>query len=105
MAKVKQTRSSFTDELKQVLLDGLKKAGLHAVVGFERVPSTKLVRVWVTSAQFKKMMPSERQDLVWRIVGQHFTPDQQLLISMILTLPPDNSPLAAALMRKDSEHS
>jgi hypothetical protein len=97
MAKVKESRVTFEAELRGVLADGLRKSGIEATIGFQRVPMTKLVRVMVVSPQFQKMMISERQDLVWRIVSQRFTPDQQLLISMILTLPPD-SPAAGSAM-------
>jgi len=43
----------------------------------------------VIAKKFKSMRPSERQDLVWRIADQVLVPDEQLLVSMILTLTPD----------------
>ncbi|MBN1344832.1 MAG: hypothetical protein JXQ73_19215 [Phycisphaerae bacterium] len=43
----------------------------------------------VTAKKFGQLRPSERQDLVWRIIKQHFSAEEQLLISMILTLTPD----------------
>lgn len=79
----------FAARLRQVLVDDLKTAGINAEVRTEAVPTTKLHRVLVTARQFKQLPPSERQDLVWRIVGRHFNQEEQLLISMIVTLTPD----------------
>ncbi len=106
MAKIRESRASFEAELKSVLADGLRKSGIEPTIGFQRVPMTKLVRVMVTAPQFRKMMPSERQDLVWRIVSQRFTPDQQLLISMILALLPEDpvrTGIARSYFRKSKE--
>jgi hypothetical protein len=44
----------------------------------EKIPGTKLTRVMVSSPTFKKLRHSERQDFVWCIIDQHFTPDEQL---------------------------
>lgn len=75
--------------LTEALASGLKKAGIDAEVSSELVPHTKLRRFVVIAKNFKAMRPSERQDLVWRIANQVLVPDEQLLISMILTLTPD----------------
>ena len=80
------TAQAFRQKLKSVLLSGLAAGGIKAEVEMESIPGTKLTRVLVTARKFKNLRPSERQDLVWRIVEQHFTPDDQLLISMIMTL-------------------
>ena len=68
---------------------GLQRAGIDAEVSHEPVPHTKLRRFTVIAKKFKSMRPSERQDLVWRIADQVLVPDEQLLVSMILTLTPD----------------
>jgi len=81
--------ASFAARLRKVLVDGLKAAGIDADVRTEAVPTTRLHRVLVTARKFKQLPPSERQDLVWRIVGRHFNQEDQLLISMIVTLTPD----------------
>ena len=75
--------------LTEALADCLKKAGIDAEVSHEPVPHTKLRRFTVIAKKFKSMRPSERQDLVWRIAGQVLEPDEQLLVSMILTLTSD----------------
>jgi hypothetical protein len=99
MAKVKETSSSFANELKAVLLQGLKQAGIPAKVEIQRIPSTRLHRVLVVSRQFEHLRHSECQDLVWRIVGEHFKSfEDQLKISMIWTLPPERG---GAAMRRD----
>ena len=89
MAKVKESASSFVERLRDVLFHGLKQAGIPAKIDIQRIPSTRLHRVLVVSRQFERLRPSECQDLVWRIVGQHFDHDDQLRISMIWTLPPE----------------
>ena len=91
MAKVTARTGSFPARLKQVLVEGLVQAGIRASVKTEKVPQTKLHRVRVTACEFSNLQPSERQDLVWRIVAQEFSPQEQLKISMILTLTPDES--------------
>jgi len=68
------------------LRNGLREAGLAAKVETEPVPTTRLIRVMVIADQFQHMRPSERQDLVWRIVRAEFPPDAQMRISMILTV-------------------
>jgi hypothetical protein len=75
--------------LTKALTEGLKKVGIDAEVSHEPVPHTKLRRFSVIAKKFKSMRPSERQDLVWRMAGQVLDPDEQLLVSMILTLTPD----------------
>ena len=89
MAGVASTPRSFPKRLRDTLVRDLAAGGLRAAVATERVPTTKLHRVFVTSPQFKHLSPAERQNLVWRIVRQAFGPDEQLLVSMILTLTPD----------------
>ena len=82
----------FEERLKKCLKDGFDLAGITAKIAISPIPGTKLHRVLVTAPQFARLRPSERQDLVWRIVSQHFTPDEQLRISMIVTLALGNSP-------------
>lgn len=88
MAKVKTASRLFEDRLADVLQSGLDSVGIDASIAVEPVRGTKLHRVQITSSAFEHLRPSERQDLVWRMVGQAFTPADQLRISMILTLTP-----------------
>ena len=88
MAKTRPAPPKFDAKLKQAIREGLARGGIEADISLERIPGTKLRRVLVVSKQFDKMRPSERQDLVWRIVGQRFSQEDQLLISMIVTLAP-----------------
>jgi hypothetical protein len=43
----------------------------------------------VVAAGFKKLWHSERQELVWRIANRALSRDEDLRISMILTLTPE----------------
>ena len=75
--------------LTDALEDALRRVGIDGEVSHEPVPQTRLRRFTVIAKKFKGMRPSERQDLVWRIADQVLAPDEQLLVSMILTVTPD----------------
>ncbi len=85
MATMK-TRSEYLTRLKKSLVDDLKAANIQAKVSTEPVPTTLLHRVTVIAAKFKALKHSERQSLVWRIAERTLSEDEQLRISMILTL-------------------
>ena len=89
MAKVKHGQNGLARKLTNALAAGLKSAGIQADIDTEPVRLTHLLRVYVVAKNFQEMRPSERQDLVWRIVDQALTPEEQLRISMILTLTPN----------------
>jgi hypothetical protein len=89
MADVTTRPLSFARRLQETLTRGLATAGIKAKVKTEPVRTTRLHRVLVTAKKFDELAPSERQNLVWRIIGQNFSPEEQLLISMVLTLTPD----------------
>jgi len=93
MAKLDSTASAagFGERLKRALQEGLRVAGIRATVVTEPIPRTKLHRVLVKSAGFGSLAFTERQDLVWRIVDRQFSADEQLRISMILTMTPDEA--------------
>ncbi|HWL94220.1 MAG TPA: hypothetical protein VNT79_11870 [Phycisphaerae bacterium] len=82
---------AFLDRLKTALVSGLKSGGIDADVDSEPVPTTKLHRIMVLAPKFKALRHTERQNLVWRIAEQALAPDEQLQISMILTLTPDEA--------------
>ena len=82
-------RSVFAQNLRLALIQGLRQAGILAQVQVQPVPTTKLYRVLLTATKFKNLKPAERQDLVWRIVNARFSPEEQLQISMIVTLTPE----------------
>lgn len=86
MPNVKKKPPAFLAQLKKALVDALKANGIQAVIQTEPVPTTLLHRVTVVAPQFKAMKHSERQSLVWRIAEQALSPDDQLRVSMILTL-------------------
>ena len=89
MASIKISgEQDFQKRLRGVLAKGLETAGIKATIHLESIPHTKLTRVQVVSALFKQLRHSERQDLVWRIINQHFTPEQQLRISTVMTVAP-----------------
>ena len=79
----------FLDRLKTALIDALKAIGIKAQVNVEPIPTTRLYRVSVFAPKFKALKHSERQNLVWRITEKAVSPDEQMRISMILTLTPN----------------
>jgi hypothetical protein len=96
MAKVKSlpppipvASKDLAKKVKSVLIKDLLVAGIHPKIGISPVPGTKLIRVNVIADEFSKLRPSERQDLVWRILSAVLTHDQQIRISMVLTLTRD----------------
>ncbi|HEY8668913.1 MAG TPA: hypothetical protein VIL86_19855 [Tepidisphaeraceae bacterium] len=90
MAKIKEA-PHFLDRMKSALVEALKANGIPAEVRTEAVPTTRLYRVAVFARKFKALKHSERQSLVWRIVESALSPDEQLRISMILTLTPEEA--------------
>jgi len=92
MAKVRTARlPAFVQRLKTALIDVLKDNGIEAKVRADPVPTTKLYRVLVLAPQFKALKHSERQSLVWRIAERTLPPDEQMRISMIVTLTPQEA--------------
>jgi hypothetical protein len=89
MAQMTATEKNLKSRVRAALEEGLAVGGITAKVSTEAIKGTKLTRVLVTSPQFKSLRPSERQDLVWRIMGDTFQWDEQLRISMIMTLTPE----------------
>ncbi|MBI1785485.1 hypothetical protein HYR69_10110 [Candidatus Sumerlaeota bacterium] len=81
--------AKFAEKVRRVLLDGLRGAAIPAKIETENIPTTKLCRVRVLTPKFKKLRHFERQNLVWRIIDHGLDKDEQLRISMILTLTPD----------------
>ena len=90
MPKVKSD-PAFLTQLKTALVAALKANKIKAEVYGDPVPTTRLYRVTVVAPQFKALKHSERQSLVWRIAERALSPEDQLRISMILTLTPDEA--------------
>jgi hypothetical protein len=92
MAQVKTKKPpAFLDRLKGALMDALKANGIPAKVDAEPVPTTRLYRLAVLAPKFRVLKHSERQNIVWRIAERALSPDEQMRISMILTLTPDEA--------------
>src|SRR5438045_973003 len=89
MARLKTRSTTLPDRIRQSLTEGLALGGIRAKIETESVPGTRLHRVLVTAPLFRTLRPSERQDLVWRIIAETFNYAEQLQISMIMTLTPN----------------
>ncbi len=88
MAKVKSL-PAFLGRLESEMTQTLKINGIKAEIGIKPVPTTRLYRVYVIAPKFKNLKHTERQNLVWRIADRVLAPDEQMRISMILTLTPN----------------
>ena len=89
MAKLKNAPPPFLTRLESALVEGLQEAGIPAKVQYERIPTTRLYRLYVLAPKFKALRPMDRQDLVWRI-ADHAVPFKELLrVSTIQTLTPE----------------
>lgn len=89
MFKVSKTSPKFLHKLESAISDELGKVGISARIITEPVRSTKLHRVCVLADKFRNMKPSERQNLIWRIADTALNREEQMRISMILTLTPE----------------
>jgi len=84
----KTASADFVTRVKRAIEKGLTVAGISSKIQAEPIPGTNLHRFLVVAQGFAALRPSERQDLVWRIMSQEFSPEEQLRISMIVTLAP-----------------
>ena len=89
MAKLKNIKTLSPHRLRRALTQGLAVGGIQATARIEHIQGLKLHRVLVTAKEFDKLEPSERQNLVWRIIDKEFSAEEQLQITMVLTLTPD----------------
>jgi hypothetical protein len=81
------SNKEFLKKLKNVVVTGLEKSGIEVEeYSTEPIKGTRLNRITIIAGAFDKMNLSERQNLLWRIIGQSFSPDDQLRISMIIAL-------------------
>lgn len=84
-------RAKFAAHVHRTLKVGLSKAGIPAqTIHVVPVKGTRLNRIRIVSRKFRDLGPSERQDIVWRILRQNLRPDEELRISMVLTLTPQD---------------
>ena len=89
MAELKSVVKLSPNRLRRTLREGLAVSGIRATAKIEHVRGLNLYRVLVTAKGFDQLQPSERQDLVWRMIAQKFSDEEQLQISIVLTLTPD----------------
>ena len=82
---------AFITRLRKGLEADLERAGIAATITSEPVVGTKLHRITIVAAKFGKLRFSERQAFVWRIVDRLLSKEEQLFISMILTLTPSEA--------------
>jgi len=93
MAKVnKRTPRGLIKRAIDAIQDGLTQMGISwNDVDWEKVQATKLHRIIVIASGFEHMPFTERQQVVWRIIERALSPKDQLMISMILTLTPEEA--------------
>ncbi|MCX7048300.1 MAG: hypothetical protein NTX50_22795 [Candidatus Sumerlaeota bacterium] len=79
----------YISQLCHSVQSQLKECKIPAQVKAQKVPSTNLFRLYVMAPKLKKLMYSERQDLIWRMVDKALPKDKQMRISMIRATSPN----------------
>jgi hypothetical protein len=90
MAKLKAF-PTFVDRLRDALVEELAAVGIDADIDVEPVATTRLFRILVLAPKFKALRHTERQNFVWRIAERALSPEEQLRISMIVTMTPEEA--------------
>jgi len=82
----------MTNKLEQdickELKDKLELSGIKAKIFSKPIVTLKLRRFYVISKHFKDIDPSERQEIIWRIIKHKFTFEEFMLISIFYILTP-----------------
>lgn len=89
MPEVSAPADRFGDKLRSVLQRGLHERSIEARVSTEHVRRTTLHRAMVVSPQFEDMSHLERQEVVWQVIRSKLSPDEQLRISIVMALTPE----------------
>ncbi len=85
------TARKFSDRVRRVLKGGFSQAGLPLdKLEIQPIRGTKMYRILITSPKFSLLRPSERQDIVWRMLKKELKQDEVLLISSVFTLTPED---------------
>jgi hypothetical protein len=90
MVRVASTSQKvLAERIAEALKSGLATAGITLEeIETEPIRGTKLIRVTLVAKGFERVNHTERQDIVWRILNRTLTPDEQLRVSMVVTLTP-----------------
>ena len=91
MPEVAQKSQPLATRLREVLVRGLNEVGITAEIETEPIRGTRLCRALVISPQFEDMWLSERQAVVWDIIGRSFPVEDQIRISIVVTLTPEET--------------
>jgi hypothetical protein len=86
MAAIKSLKVSEIKKLKASLVSGLRDYGIRAEVDFEPSGLTGRYRLYVVSKDFDKLQEAERQDMLWRVIKDRWTRQDQLRITLSLAL-------------------
>jgi len=68
------------------LLDGLDEHDLSATVELEASGLPGRYRLYVVSDDFTNLLESERQDIVWRVLKERWSREDQVRITLSLML-------------------
>jgi hypothetical protein len=67
-------------------VEGFKELRLRTKVELERSELPGRFRLIVTSPDFDKLLESERQDLIWRVLRERWSRDDQLRLTLTFGL-------------------
>jgi len=86
MAAWKNLDKKQVKTLTNLLVDGLKEHRIIATVELEPSGAPGRYRLYVISQDFEPMAEAERQDIVWRVLKEKWTRENQLRITLSLAL-------------------
>ncbi len=86
MAANKNLKANEIKKLKASVVDGLDEYGIKAEVDLEPSGLPGRYRLYVVSKDFAKLQEAERQDVLWRVIKDRWTREDQLRITLSLAL-------------------
>lgn len=86
MAERQNLTPDEIQKLQDSITEGLDEAGYQATVELEPSQARGRYRLCVVSRDFENLSEGERQDVLWRIIKERWTRQDQLRITLSLAL-------------------
>jgi hypothetical protein len=86
MAAIKSLKVGEIKRLKASVVAGLRDYGIKAEADLEPSGLPGRYRLYVVSKDFAKLREAERQDVLWRVIKDRWTREDQLRITLSLAL-------------------
>jgi len=86
MAPTKNLKPGQMNKLKASVRSGLREHRIKAKVDLEPSGLPGRYRLYVVSKDFARLQEAERQDILWRVIKDCWTREDQLRITLSLAL-------------------